>query len=149
MERATLDLIDRALDEDEGVREAFAQELHRILWYFYATCRMTPPDADSGEAVEEDLTLREGNGEEGPLLDRPPLSVDFFTPLLGSLLLNANNVVSEAARQSVGVWRMRNRSGSRNRRRQRPRQGSLQRHTLLRRARTLTNAPPYRPRKGT
>ena len=87
------------MDEDEGVRESFAQELHRILWYFYATCRMTSVE----EAVEGDADLiisGEGEGDE-LLLDRPPLSVDFFTPLLGSLLLNANTVVTEAVRLSV------------------------------------------------
>jgi hypothetical protein len=83
------------MDEDEGVRESFAQELHRILWYFYATCRMTSID----EAIEADLVI-DGEGDE-LLLDRPPLSVDFFTPLLGSLLLNSNTVVTEAARLSV------------------------------------------------
>ena len=79
------------LDEDEGVRESFAQEIHRILWYFYSTCQMTSPD----EVVEADLLLEDG------LFDRPPLTVDFFTPLLGSLLLNANTVVTEAVRLSV------------------------------------------------
>lgn len=29
-----------SMDEDESVKEAFAQELHRILWYFYSTCKL-------------------------------------------------------------------------------------------------------------
>lgn len=29
-----------SVDEDETVREAFSSELHRILWYFFSTCRL-------------------------------------------------------------------------------------------------------------
>lgn len=66
------------VDEDEGVREAFAQELHRILWYYYATCR-----------------VKDGTD------DRPYLPVDFFTPLLGSLLLNSNTIVTDSVRTGL------------------------------------------------
>ena len=29
-----------SVDEDETVKEAFSSELHRILWYFFSTCRL-------------------------------------------------------------------------------------------------------------
>ena len=28
------------MDDDESVKEAFASELHRILWYFFSTCKL-------------------------------------------------------------------------------------------------------------
>jgi serine/threonine-protein phosphatase 4 regulatory subunit 1 len=30
------------LDEDESVKEAFAADLHRMLWYFFSMCRVIP-----------------------------------------------------------------------------------------------------------
>jgi serine/threonine-protein phosphatase 4 regulatory subunit 1 len=39
------------LDEDESVKEAFAAELHRILWYFYSTCRVVLPEEEAGAVV--------------------------------------------------------------------------------------------------
>ncbi|KIR36857.1 hypothetical protein I352_00169 [Cryptococcus deuterogattii MMRL2647] len=208
-----------SMDEDESVKEAFAQELHRILWYFYSTCKLqldevegqgeygvdqagmmeqaeqayeqgqqsaeaedaaqktvtitsegvdvvhkpTPAeiDADSivvdvtplhrqsfnssgsttqsssgssrpigssnissgddafdlstpGSSVSEGTAYSPGmfinphaddeDGsivKEGVLVDRPPLQVSFFTPLIGSLLLSQNPVVSESVRNGV------------------------------------------------
>ncbi|WVR05685.1 hypothetical protein IAU60_002708 [Kwoniella sp. DSM 27419] len=40
-----------SMDEDESVKEAFASELHRILWYFYSTCKLLVDDG-TGEMVE-------------------------------------------------------------------------------------------------
>jgi serine/threonine-protein phosphatase 4 regulatory subunit 1 len=37
-----------SLDEDESVKEAFAADLHRILWYFFSTCQVVVGD-DSGQ----------------------------------------------------------------------------------------------------
>jgi serine/threonine-protein phosphatase 4 regulatory subunit 1 len=184
-----------SMDEDESVKEAFASELHRILWYFYSTCRLiseetehmeeeiasmdiepttetltitsngmdivdkpTPAEiADAptvqmrassllsdpstassstnpfqssmedesstpastvsevpssqgtmfspGEYVNpfsDDMDPEKGWAKDvGPLVDRPALVVNFFTPLLGSLLLNQNPAIAESVRNGV------------------------------------------------
>ncbi|WWC68465.1 uncharacterized protein I206_102393 [Kwoniella pini CBS 10737] len=208
-----------SMDDDETVKEAFASELHRILWYFFSTCKLLIDDGD-GEMTEvseppeygipreehppehskETLTITsEGMNavptptiaeatenaipmgrprsdssllstssatgpssagssltrppsskfspgilegpevdtpnssisassqdtafspglyikpyaetgdadvdvskeEQGALVDRPVLAVNFFTPLVGSLLLNQNPVISESVRNGV------------------------------------------------
>ncbi|KAK8865709.1 hypothetical protein IAR55_000854 [Kwoniella newhampshirensis] len=205
-----------SMDDDETVKEAFASELHRILWYFYSTCKLLVDDGEGGmdgieepeesAAVPETLPLgrketmtvtsegmnivprpspseiaedalvigshssvspsgigtsssissssswnRPGSTsfspatdeggldvntpnsslstssqetafspgllinphteddpgdfgftkDVGALIDRPALSVSFFTPLVGSLLLNQNPVISESVRNGV------------------------------------------------
>nr|XP_019050561.1 hypothetical protein I302_00997 [Kwoniella bestiolae CBS 10118]OCF29491.1 hypothetical protein I302_00997 [Kwoniella bestiolae CBS 10118] len=40
-----------SMDDDESVKEAFASELHRILWYFYSTCKLLIDDGE-GEMIE-------------------------------------------------------------------------------------------------
>nr|ODO02337.1 hypothetical protein L204_01070 [Cryptococcus depauperatus CBS 7855] len=42
-----------SMDEDESVKEAFAQELHRILWYFYSTCKLTLEEVEGHEYGKE------------------------------------------------------------------------------------------------
>jgi serine/threonine-protein phosphatase 4 regulatory subunit 1 len=37
-----------SVDEDDTVKEAFSSQLHKILWYFFSTCRLYN---DSGETV--------------------------------------------------------------------------------------------------
>ena len=189
-----------SMDDDESVKEAFASELHRILWYFYSTCRLVHEDTEAMAGMEYDpkretmtltsdglqvvpkptaaeiqaapefaglrrqsvssigdpgpssasssLThpsstsfspaLDEGDTptstisdapssqgtafspgafvnpyaddsdpekgwakDTGPLVDRPTLAVGFFTPLLGSLLLNENPGISDSVRAGV------------------------------------------------
>ena len=183
-----------SMDEDESVKEAFASELHRILWYFYSTCRLVYEDEEeeiggveykpmtetitvtsdgldvvprpeevplslaaprrgsatsgpstgssnmtlinpdmiqvaSSEAVDTpssvvsetpssqstmyspgefvdqfagDMDPEKGwTKDVGPLVDRPALNVNFFTPLLGSLLLNQNPTISDSVRNGV------------------------------------------------
>ena len=185
-----------SVDDDESVKEAFSSELHRILWYFYSTCRLVeedtavignleyepkretmtvtsdglqvvpkpsaaevsaipdvmnlrrsslvsvgdqsstsssltqPPSSTFSPAIEEgntpnstvsdasqgtafspgamiNLYADEGGSERGwtkdlgPLIDRPTIAIDFFTPLLGSLLLNENPGISDSVR--VGI----------------------------------------------
>lgn len=41
-------------DEDESVREALAPSLHKILWFFYSTCRLITEDDDPLEAAAQD-----------------------------------------------------------------------------------------------
>lgn len=182
-----------SMDEDETVKEAFASELHRILWYFYSTCRLITEETEHMEHQVADMHVEpttetititsEGMGvsdrptaaeiaaapvvperqasilsgsstgtstsalntssyadtevdtpasttsdvpstayspaefvnpfaddidpekgwakDMGPLVDRPTLAVNFFTPLLGSLLLNQIPTISESVRNGV------------------------------------------------
>jgi serine/threonine-protein phosphatase 4 regulatory subunit 1 len=194
-----------SMDEDETVKEGFASELHRILWYFFSTCRLveeeraeeeipesmgiehdpstetvtitsngvevvetpTQEDVESVPVYEEtrrasasslaipdrassvgsSLTQRTNTGfsvstegttpasvysetpseagtafspsawvnpyaedadpekgwakDSGPLVKAPTLPVNFFTPLLGALLLNANPMISDSVRSGL------------------------------------------------
>ncbi|WVF70859.1 hypothetical protein IAT40_005653 [Kwoniella sp. CBS 6097] len=54
------------------------------------------PYADDGEGEERGYTK-----EQGALVDRPVLGVNFFTPLVGSLMLNQNPVISESVRNGI------------------------------------------------
>lgn len=188
-------LMNFSIDEDESVKEAFAGELHKVLWYFYSHCRLVdeddqvlalddpapttitvtseglgvvptptdaaqypyaameslppvslntgqdPPSAGSSMGRTDTVTLvgsspkpaatphsisersddtafstgvlvgvhaeHLGDTENdqakpaGPLCAPPKLSVEFFTPLLGSLLLNPNPAVCDAVRQGL------------------------------------------------
>lgn len=196
-----------SMDEDESVKEAFASEMHRILWYFYSACRLISEEAEhmeeeiAGMGVEAgtetitvtshgldkidkptadelasvpDIAIRRSSiasgpstdasttlvnpstagdmdidtpgtavsdqpsshgtafspqpfvnpyaddvdpekgwaKDVGPLIERPALVVNFFTPLLGSLLLNQNPTISESIRnglvQIIGRLRYKN-----------------------------------------
>jgi serine/threonine-protein phosphatase 4 regulatory subunit 1 len=188
-----------SMDEDESVKEAFASELHRILWYFYSTCKLvleedeiagveykpmsetvtitsegvdvvpkadpeleqapsaaylerrrgsvlsgpstagsiassmnpsssSPGTAGSARVDTPASTVSDGTSSQGtafspnapvqpyaddidpekgwtkdagPLVEQPPLAVTFFTPLLGSLLLNQNPTISDSVRNGV------------------------------------------------
>lgn len=168
-----------SLDEDESVKEAFASELHRILWYFFSTCQLNEEEEEAvvtvtseglnvvpvkpEEGIESELLqiqeerrqsilsslgpssgktavstsaqtpqviatpASEANTEStvfspaaqldlysadmnpekraayggGPLVERPVIAVSFFTPLLGSLLLNPNPTVSDSVRHGL------------------------------------------------
>ncbi|KAJ9113627.1 hypothetical protein QFC22_005935 [Naganishia vaughanmartiniae] len=45
-----------AMDEDESVKEAFASQLHRVLWYYFTTCDLI------------------GEDDGSPLVEFPPVS---------------------------------------------------------------------------
>ncbi|KIP08182.1 hypothetical protein PHLGIDRAFT_117498 [Phlebiopsis gigantea 11061_1 CR5-6] len=77
-----------ALDEDE-VKEALAEELVPIIWWFITRCRFVDDD-DSGEQLYP----------EPP--DEPTrISIQSFMPILGPLLLSTNNHVGGPARLAV------------------------------------------------
>ncbi|WWC87973.1 uncharacterized protein L201_002875 [Kwoniella dendrophila CBS 6074] len=56
-----------SMDDDETVKEAFASELHRILWYFYSTCKLLVED-EQGEMIE----IPEPLGHSMPREGHPP-----------------------------------------------------------------------------
>ncbi|KAL1410894.1 hypothetical protein Q8F55_001837 [Vanrija albida] len=65
-----------SLDEDDSVKEAFAVDLHRILWYFFSTCHLVKSEDDYGEDA---WNRQEGDLEAAP--EHSPLSGNESTPL--------------------------------------------------------------------
>ncbi|KAA1474907.1 ARM repeat-containing protein [Dentipellis sp. KUC8613] len=72
-----------AMDDDDTVKEALATELVPIIWWFTSNCRVTDDET------------------EDPMQDPPPLLVQAFTPILGTLLLSTSPPVGAAARSAV------------------------------------------------
>ncbi|KAE9399277.1 ARM repeat-containing protein [Gymnopus androsaceus JB14] len=82
-----------AMDDDEMVKEAFSSRLVTIIWWFFTHCQLIP-----GDAVDVDgLNPPEFQDQESP----PTISVQAFTPILGTLLLNPNALVGGATRYAV------------------------------------------------
>lgn len=79
-----------AMDEDEAVKEALASELVGILWWFLTRCRLVEESIGSTDCqpnyTDGDVTL---------------MSVQAFTPILGTLLLSPNGMVSGPTRCAV------------------------------------------------
>ncbi|KAK2467000.1 hypothetical protein APHAL10511_001258 [Amanita phalloides] len=75
-----------ALDDDEQVKEALAAQLVPIIWWFFTHCQVIPDDSamDAVDAVAE-----------------ATISVQAFTPILGTLLLSPNPLIGGAARYAV------------------------------------------------
>ncbi|KAF9227539.1 ARM repeat-containing protein [Gyrodon lividus] len=82
-----------AMDEDESVKEAFASELVEILWWFLTCCRLVEELPDPAST---NIHQQQGGDEEVTLI-----SVQAFTPILGTLLLSPNGMVSGPARYAV------------------------------------------------
>ena len=74
-------------DEDESVREALAPSLHKILWFFYSTCRLITEDDDPLEAAGQGegpntLTI---TSEGIDVVLRPTLEDVQQAPLMGGV----------------------------------------------------------------
>ncbi|KAF7338382.1 hypothetical protein MVEN_02063900 [Mycena venus] len=74
-----------AMDEDERVKEALVAELVSVIWWFFTHCQVIPDDLSLEETVYSSSTST--------------ISVQAFTPILGTLLLNSK--VGGAARYVV------------------------------------------------
>ncbi|KAG6896349.1 hypothetical protein C0992_008845 [Termitomyces sp. T32_za158] len=74
-----------ALDEDEQVKEALVAELVLVIWWFFSHCHITSEDQESARASSVPATV----------------SVQAFTPILGTLLLSPNPLVGGATRHAV------------------------------------------------
>ncbi|KAL4068026.1 armadillo-type protein [Scleroderma citrinum] len=83
-----------AMDEDEAVKEALSSELVGILWSFLTRCQLVE---DPGESLIHDADCQP-NYIDG---DVTLISVQAFTPILGTLLLSPNGMVSGPARCAV------------------------------------------------
>ncbi|KAH0827082.1 hypothetical protein J3R83DRAFT_4768 [Lanmaoa asiatica] len=81
-----------AMDEDETVKEALASELVEILWWFLTHCLLVEEPPDPGIMP----VSRQRDGDDVTLI-----SVQAFTPILGTLLLSPNGMVSGPARCAV------------------------------------------------
>lgn len=73
-----------ALDDEEQVKEALAAQLVPIIWWFFTHCQVIP----------------DGSGSD-PVLAQATISVQAFTPILGTLLLSPNPHVGGVARYAV------------------------------------------------
>ncbi|KAG7092360.1 hypothetical protein E1B28_008719 [Marasmius oreades] len=80
-----------AMDEDEVVKEAFSSQLVAIMWWFLTHCQLV------SEVNEDDMNSPGFHDHEST----PSISVQAFTPILGTLLLSPNGIVGGAARQAV------------------------------------------------
>ncbi|KAI0692388.1 armadillo-type protein [Cytidiella melzeri] len=80
-----------AMDDDEAVKEALAAELVPIIWWFLTHCRLVE---DEPEPAFDPAT--------GATSSEPTqISVQAFTPILGTLLLSPNGLVGGPARYAV------------------------------------------------
>ncbi|KAG6911451.1 hypothetical protein DXG01_014525 [Tephrocybe rancida] len=73
-----------ATDEDEQVKEALAVELVALIWWFFTHCDVTSDD-DDDDSISTSTAV----------------SVQAFTPILGTLLLSSNPLVGGAARHAI------------------------------------------------
>lgn len=78
-----------AMDEDEAVKEALAAELVPIIWWFITNCQL----------VEEEEAAQDQQPQSAGEPTR--ISVQSFTPILGTLLLSPNGLVGGPARFAV------------------------------------------------
>ncbi|KAJ6496574.1 armadillo-type protein [Mycena vitilis] len=76
-----------AMDEEEKVKEALVAELVSVIWWFFTHCQVIPDDLGVEETVYSSSTST--------------ISVQAFTPILGTLLLSPNSKVGGAARYVV------------------------------------------------
>ncbi|KII88649.1 hypothetical protein PLICRDRAFT_41852 [Plicaturopsis crispa FD-325 SS-3] len=100
-----------AMDEEEGVKEALAGGLVDIVWWFFTHCQLTeddqlnlpsssPPSPAVPESPAPDYFESAALSTPDPSIPTP-ISVQAFTPILGTLLLSPNALVGGPARHAV------------------------------------------------
>ncbi|TFK29838.1 ARM repeat-containing protein [Coprinopsis marcescibilis] len=77
-----------ALDDDEVVKEALAAELVPVIWWFFSHCQIIPDDPDSMQSFASTSST-------------VTISVQAFTPILGTLLLSSSPTIVGSARFAV------------------------------------------------
>lgn len=77
-----------AMDDEEQVKEALAADLVPVIWWFFSHCQVIQGDLAAGEQII-------------PTTAEVTISVQAFTPILGTLLLSPNPHVGGAARYAV------------------------------------------------
>ncbi|KAG1875048.1 armadillo-type protein [Suillus tomentosus] len=82
-----------SVDEDEAVKEALSAELVSIMWWFLTHCHLVE---EPGGLSNADYSPQPQSDDQVTLI-----SVQAFTPILATLLLSSNGVVSGSARSAV------------------------------------------------
>ncbi|RXW18885.1 hypothetical protein EST38_g6981 [Candolleomyces aberdarensis] len=77
-----------AVDEDESVKAALAAELVPVIWWFFSHCQLIPDDLDSLQPYASTSTM-------------VTISVQSFTPILGTLLLGTSEKIFSPTRFAV------------------------------------------------
>ncbi|KAH8106745.1 armadillo-type protein [Cristinia sonorae] len=89
-------LIGLAMDDDEAVKEALAAELVPIIWWFITRCKLVDEDVALEDYIGQDMEDEQSFPVEPALI-----SVQSFTPILGTLLLSPNAHIGGPARYAV------------------------------------------------
>ena len=62
-----------SMDEDDLVKEAFSAQLHKILWYFFSTCRLISEPGETVIITSEGMSSVSASEHDEPAI---PLSID-------------------------------------------------------------------------
>lgn len=62
-----------SMDEDDLVKEAFSAQLHKILWYFFSTCRLISEPGETLTVTSEGMSSVSKPEQEQPAI---PLQID-------------------------------------------------------------------------
>jgi len=62
-----------SMDEDDLVKEAFSAQLHKILWYFFSTCRLISEPGETVIVTSEGMSSVSSLDHEEPAI---PLTID-------------------------------------------------------------------------
>lgn len=101
-----------SMDEDESVKEAFAQELHRILWYFYSTCKLQLDEVEGqgefgvdqeGMMEQAEQAYEQGQQSAGAEYATPNARVDESDSLSPAFSSEANSFSSLPASRKETV----------------------------------------------
>jgi serine/threonine-protein phosphatase 4 regulatory subunit 1 len=98
-----------AIDDEEVVKEALAAELVNIIWWFLISCRVIEDVYTTSEDSCGPSTYATALSTPNFLLEEPKwatpsetlISVQAFTPILGTLLLSPNGTIGGSARGAV------------------------------------------------
>ncbi|KAH0583984.1 hypothetical protein H2248_009567 [Termitomyces sp. 'cryptogamus'] len=87
-----------ALDDDEQVKEALAAELVSLIWWFFTYCDINSQDQDHRDMTSQDQDTARATPSPSALTT---VSIQAFTPILGTLLLSPNPLVGSATRHAI------------------------------------------------
>ena len=62
-----------SMDEDDLVKEAFSSQLHKILWYFFSTCRLVNESSETVVITSEGMASVTQPDKDSPAI---PLAID-------------------------------------------------------------------------
>ncbi|KAL7423656.1 hypothetical protein Q5752_001237 [Cryptotrichosporon argae] len=104
-----------SMDEDDSVKEAFAAELHRILWYFYSTCRLAINDVPLDDLDEQPAEVVTITSEGLEVVPKPTVAEIANAPVVAGRRKSVVSLgPSSAGPSSAGSALTRNASESRD-----------------------------------